>query len=291
MTAPRRAEGEPETNLERLERSLLLDFGRCCKDFGLIGHRDRVMACLSGGKDSFTMLHLLRRMQRRTPFVFDVFAVTVDLGQPAFDPEPIEEFARAQGVELRIVEQEVFSVMREKVPQGKSLCSFCARIRRGVLYRIAKETGATKIALGHHREDVVETLMLNLLYSGQTKAMPPRLVSDDGEHVVIRPMAYLAEDDIERFAAARGMRTSTCQGCGKDDPHRRKIKLLLQELSAENPKVKGNLLAALSTVLPSHLLDRELLASLGRPVPSVQKGRTRHSYEEEAEGSTPNEVL
>lgn len=289
---PKTAETE-SSRLERLERSLLLDVGRCCKDFGLVQHRDRVMVGLSGGKDSFTLLHTLRRMQRRTPFTFEIVAVTIDQGQPGFDSGPIEAFVEREGIPFHLEKQDTFSVVLEKIPEGKTYCSLCSRLRRGIIYKVAKEIGATKIALGHHRDDLVETLLLNVLYSGQTKAMPARLVSDDGEHVVIRPMAFVSEADIIEFARLKSFPTSTCDGCcEQENLHRTKIKRLLDQLSEENPKVRGNLLAALSNVVPTHLLDRGLLSQLGAPVPSIEKKRTPRSYESESSGeSSGREVV
>ncbi len=287
MTAPPiRAQKTGADALAALDRSLLLDLGRCCKDFGLIEHQDRVMVALSGGKDSFTMLHLLMAMRKRTPFSFELFAVTIDQGQPGFRAEPIVNHVTNVGIPFHLVKQDTYSIVKEKVPAGKTYCSLCSRLRRGILYRVASELGATKIALGHHRDDLIETLLLNLLYSGQTKAMPARLVSDDNMHVVIRPMAYLAESDIADFARLKGFPVSTCDTCGsQDNLHRKKIKKMLIELEEENPKVKGNLFAALTNVVPTHLLDRSLLERLGMPVRPIQTGRTRRSYELEVLGS------
>ncbi len=260
-----------------------MDFGRCCRDYGLVQHKDKVMVGLSGGKDSFTLLHLMRRMQRRTPFSFEIVAVTVDQGQPGFSSEPIEAYMSGEDVPFHLVEQDTFSVVKEKISPGKTLCPLCARLRRGILYRVAREIGATKIALGHHRDDIIETFLLNVLYSGQTKAMPPRLVSDDGRHVVIRPLAYVSEADIARFAKLKGFPSTTCTDCGGNaDFHREKVKRLIDELNSENPKVKGNLMAALANVVPSHLMDRDLLTKIGKPVPAITGGRTPRCYDLEA---------
>jgi tRNA 2-thiocytidine biosynthesis protein TtcA len=284
MEAPKIVRDE-KAHLDRLERRLLLEVGKCTKEFGLIEHGDRVMVGISGGKDSYTLLHLLRRMQRRVPFDFEIVAMTLDQGQPGFTGHVIEEFMAREGFEFHMIHQDTYSVVVEKVPEGKAYCSLCSRMRRGILYRVADELGATKIALGHHRDDLIETLLLNVLYAGTLKAMPPRLTADDGRHVVIRPMAYCAEEEIAEFAAAKGFPIIPCNLCGsQDNLHRQKVKRLIADLSAQNPKVKGNLLASLSNVVPGHLLDRALLADLGRPVPAQRMG------EDAAEANEPPEA-
>ncbi len=292
MEPPPREIGSDSSRLEKLRRALLLEVGRCCKEFGLVQHRDRVMVALSGGKDSMTLLHILRLMQRRTPFTFEIVAVTVDQGLPGFESDVIESFVKGEGVPFHLERQDTHSVVVEKVPEGKTYCSLCSRLRRGILYRVARELGATKIALGHHRDDLIETLLLNILYSGQTKAMPPRLLSDDGEHVVIRPLAYVSESDIVEFARLMSFPTSTCDlCCNQEDLYRTKVKRLLDDLCRDNPKVRGNLLASLSNVVPTHLLDRDLMARIGLPVPSIESGRTRRSYEMEvAPGTEKREI-
>jgi tRNA 2-thiocytidine biosynthesis protein TtcA len=261
----------PSGRLAKLERRLLGRIARASKDFGMIGPGDRVMACVSGGKDSFAMLHLLRELQRRAPFDFSIVAVNLDQKQPGFPGHVIPEFMEAQGYEYRVVERDTYSVVIDKIEAGKTYCSLCSRLRRGILYDVAVELGATRIALGHHRDDIIETLLLNLFYSGQLKAMPPILRSDDGRNTVIRPLAYCVEEEIAEYAELMRFPIIPCDLCGsQENLQRKKVKALLATLHAENPKVKGNLLAALGNVKPTHLLDRDLWANLGLDVPGGQ---------------------
>ncbi len=250
--------------MDRVEHRLLTQLARASHDFSLLEPGDRVMVALSGGKDSHALLYLLREVQRRAPFDFSLVAVNVDQGHPGFPKTLLPEYFTREGYDFEIVEEDTYSVVKEKVPAGKTTCSLCSRLRRGILYTTASRLGATKIALGHHRDDVIETLLLNLFFSGQTKAMPPRLRSDDGRHVVIRPLVYAAETDLAAFAAEKGFPIIPCDLCGSQEQlQRKRMKTLLSSLEAENPNVRRNLLAALGNVRPSHLLDRELRARLG----------------------------
>jgi len=243
----------------QLETKLLRLVGKASKDFDLIAPDDRIMVGVSGGKDSYTLLHLLRQIQRKVPFDFSLVAVNLDQGHPGFPADMLRGWFESEGYEYRMIAHDTYSIVQEKVPAGKTYCSMCSRLRRGILYNLAEELGATKIALGHHRDDIIETLMLNLLYSGQIKAMPPRLVSDDGRNVVIRPLAYCIEDDIRRFAEERAFPIIPCDLCGtQENLERQNIKRLIAHLHDRNPNVKGNLFAALSNVRPSHLLDPAL---------------------------------
>jgi len=244
---------------DRLERRLLRAVGDAVRDFGLVEEGDRILVAVSGGKDSYTLLHLLMRLRERAPIDFDLVAVNLDQGHPGFPAEVVEGHLRAVGVPYRMLRKDTLSIVRRLVPEGKTTCPVCSRLRRGILYNAAVELGCTKIALGHHRDDLVETLLLNALYAGALKAMPARLRSDDGRNVVIRPMCYAAEDDIAAFAAEMRFPVVPCDLCGSQPNLRRKrVKALLAELSAENRSVMGNLLAALGHVVPSHLLDRDL---------------------------------
>jgi tRNA 2-thiocytidine biosynthesis protein TtcA len=237
---------------------------RASSEHRLLEPGDRVLVAVSGGKDSHAMLYLLREIQRRAPFPFSLVAVNVDQGHPGFPKRCLPDYFEAEGYEYRVVEEDTYSVVKEKVPEGKAYCSLCSRLRRGILYTLAQEMGATKIALGHHRDDLVETLMLNVLYSGQIKAMPPRLRSDDGRNVVIRPLVYCTEEDLAEFAAERSFPIIPCDLCGsQENLKRRRVKQLISTLHAENPNVRGNLFAALGNVRPTHLLDRELSEALG----------------------------
>jgi len=247
----------------RLERRLHQLVTKASLDHRLIEPGDRIMACLSGGKDSYTMLHLLRKVQRKVPFDFSIIAVNLDQKQPNFPEHVLPEWLGANGYEFQIIEEDTYSIVKEKIPAGKTYCSLCSRLRRGILYGAADALGANKLALGHHRDDILETLLLNLFYSGQLKTMAPRLQADNGRHVVIRPLAYCSEEDIARFSEAMAFPIIPCDLCGsQDNLKRQRMKALISELHADNPKVRGNMLAALGNVVPSHLLDRDLLARL-----------------------------
>ena len=233
-------------------------------DFKLLEPGDRVMVAVSGGKDSHAMLYLLRELQKRAPFEFSLFALNVDQGHPGFPSQLLPEYFEREGYEYVIVTEDTYSVVTEKVPEGKTYCSLCSRLRRGILYTQAQKLGATKIALGHHRDDVIETLMLNLLYAGQLKAMPARLRSDDGRNVVIRPLVYASEAELTELAALKNFPIIPCDLCGSQDNLKRKqVKQLLTRLNDENPTVRANVFAALGNVRPSHLFDVELRRAMG----------------------------
>jgi tRNA 2-thiocytidine biosynthesis protein TtcA len=250
--------------MSQLEKKLLADVARASSDFRLLEPGDRVLVAVSGGKDSHAMLYLLREIQRRAPFDFSLLAVNVDQGHPGFPSQLLPEYFAREGYAYRIVQEDTYSVVKEKVPEGKTYCSLCSRLRRGILYTLASEVGATKIALGHHRDDVIETLLLNLFYSGQLKAMPARLRSDDGRHTVIRPLAYIAEPDLAAFAAEKAFPIIPCDLCGsQENLQRKQVKLLLDDLNRKNPNVRPNLFAALANVRPTHLYDPALRALLG----------------------------
>ncbi len=250
-------------DVERLEKRIIRATAQAILDFGLVVEGDRILVGCSGGKDSYTLLHVLMRLRERAPIDFDLVAVNLDQGQPGFPAEVVEGHFKAVGVPYRMVRRELWSEVQRLVPPGKTACSVCSRLRRGVLYNVAAEMGCTKIALGHHRDDFVETLLLNALYAGSLKAMPALLRSDDGRNTVIRPLVYAAEEDIAAFAEAMRFPIVPCDVCGSQPQLRRKrVKALLQELSAEHPSVKGNLLHALQRVVPSHLLDRGLAAQV-----------------------------
>jgi tRNA 2-thiocytidine biosynthesis protein TtcA len=247
--------------MDRLEHRLLGQMARASADFGLLEPNDRVMVAVSGGKDSHALLYLLRQLSKRTPFPFSIVAVNVDQGHPGFPKDLLPGYFEREGYEYRILTEDTYSVVKEKVPEGKTFCSLCSRLRRGILYTAAAQMGATKIALGHHRDDAIETLMLNLFYSGQLKAMPPRLRSDDGRNVVIRPLAYSEEKDIAAFASEKGFPIIPCDLCGsQENLQRKRVKTLLAELERENPDLRRSLFAALGNVRPSHLLDKKLFA-------------------------------
>ena len=240
----------------KLEARLRRQVGKAIADYGMIGDGDRVMVCVSGGKDSYTLLDMLLALQRRAPVDFDLIAVNLDQKQPGFPETVLPRYLETLGVDYRIVEEDTYSVVTRVVPEGKTLCGLCSRLRRGILYRVADELGATRIALGHHREDVVETLFLNMFYGAALKAMPPKLLSDDGRHVVIRPLVNCREADIARYAEVRRFPIIPCNLCGSQENLRRKqIKAMLAAWEAEDPGRTERLFRSLGNVTLSHLAD------------------------------------
>lgn len=257
----------PTQSLQKLERRLARDLARAVRGFAMVEPHDRVLVALSGGKDSIVMYHLLASLAQRAPVPFTLVPVHIDQCQPGHDPTPLVEFFRDQRFELHVVRDDTYSVVRAKIPEGRTPCPLCSRLRRAVLYRVASELGCTKVALGHHRDDAIVTLMLNLVFSGQLKAMPPKLRSDDGRNVVIRPLVYCAEADIAELARAKGFPILPCNLCGSQPNHQRKaIDALLADLDRKNPGARANMLAALANVRASHLLDPGLWKKLGLSV-------------------------
>jgi tRNA 2-thiocytidine biosynthesis protein TtcA len=246
-----------------VERRLTRAMSRALMDFKMLADGDRVMVCVSGGKDSYTMLHLLRELQKRAPIRFELVVVNIDQGHPGYPADRLRNYMRAEGYDFTMVEEDTYSIVTEKIPEGKTFCSLCSRLRRGILYRVATEMRCTKIALGHHREDILQTLLLNLFFAGQLGAMPPKLVAQDG-HVVIRPLSYCSEEDIASYAKAHAFPILPCDLCGSQDNLQRKVVgTLINDLEEKHPGIKAVMLAATQNVRPSQLLDKDLWRSLG----------------------------
>ena len=247
---------ENSKNLLRLKKRLESNVGKAIADYNMIENGDTVLVCISGGKDSYAMLSILMALRERAPVDFRLIAMNLDQKQPGFPADVLPRYLAGLGVEYRIVEQDTYSIVKEKIPQGKTTCSLCSRLRRGVIYRTAKELGANKIALGHHRDDIVHTLFLNLLFGGKLKAMPPKLVTDDGAHVVIRPLAYCDENDIAKFARGMEYPIIPCNLCGsQNNLQRQKIREMMADWDQRYPGRTESVFSALQNIVPSHLAD------------------------------------
>ncbi len=257
----------------KLEKRLFRLTGQAIGDYNMIEQGDRVMVCMSGGKDSYAMLDILLKLRERAPIDFSIVAVNLDQKQPGFPEHVLPDYFRAIGVDFHIENQDTYSIVKRVVPEGKTTCSLCSRLRRGILYRVAGELGATKIALGHHRDDIIETLFLNIFYGGKLKGMPPKLQSDDGKNVVIRPLAYVREPDLERYAEYKQFPIIPCTLCGSQPNLKRaEMKSLIRLWEKQHPGRIKSIFSALSNVVPSHLMDTNLhdfrnLRATGKPDP------------------------
>ena len=251
-------------NFKKLQARLRGLTGKAIADYQMIADGDRVMVCLSGGKDSYTMLDMLLSLRRKAPVDFELLAVNLDQKQPGFPEHILPEYLTALGVPYRIVEEDTYSIVERVIPDGKTMCGLCSRLRRGILYRVAQEEGANKIALGHHRDDIVETLFLNMFYGGRLKAMPPKLLSDDGKNIVIRPLAYCSEREIIRYANVREFPIIPCNLCGsQENLQRAKIKEMLQTWERESPGRIDSIFRSIQNVSPSQLADTQLFDFAG----------------------------
>ena len=251
-------------NFKKLQARLRGLVGKAIGDYNMIENGDRVMVCLSGGKDSYTMLDMLLSLQRKAPVDFELLAVNLDQKQPGFPERALPEYLTSLDVPYRIVEEDTYSIVKRVIPEGKTTCGLCSRLRRGILYRVAREEGANKIALGHHRDDIVETLFLNMFYGGTLKAMPPKLLSDDGKNIVIRPLAYCSEREIIRYANVREFPIIPCNLCGsQENLQRAKIKEMLQTWDRETPGKIDSIFHSIKNISPSHLADTQLFDFAG----------------------------
>lgn len=278
-----RAQQKQQYCNNKLAKRLQRNTGQAISDFNMIGAGDRVMVCVSGGKDSFTMLDILLELRKRAPIHFDLIAVNLDQKQPGFPRHVLPAYLTELGVPFHVVEQDTYSVVQRVIPEGKTTCGLCSRLRRGALYQFARQHGITRIALGHHRDDIIETLFLNLFNGGRIKAMPPKLLSDDGEHVVIRPLAYCSEDDISRYAQMRQYPIIPCNLCGtQPNLQRQAIKDMLATWKRSHPGRIENIFRAIGHVSPSQLADHELFDFRGL-------GMTQTSASPSADGLQPAE--
>lgn len=241
-----------------IKKKLLHYTGKAIADYNMIQRGDRVMVCLSGGKDSFTLLTLLHALRIHSNYKFDIFAFTLDQGQPGWDDSALRAWLSERKIPYEILTRDTYTIVKEKIPEGKTYCSLCSRLRRGIIYRYAEEKGYTKIALGHHRDDLIRTLMMSIMYNGDIRSMPPKLLSDNKKHIVIRPMAYVQESDIISYAKEQDFPIIPCNLCGsQENLARKRIGRLIDKLAEENPKVPSNILHALQSLKPSQLMDHD----------------------------------
>ena len=272
------------TEVNKLSKRLHRQVGEAIADFNMIEAGDRVMVCLSGGKDSYGLLDLLLSLQSRAPVAFKLVAVNLDQGHPGFPKDTLPNYLRDLGVDFHIEEQDTYSIVKRVIPEGQTMCSLCSRLRRGTLYRVASELKATKIALGHHRDDILQTFFLNLFFGGALKSMPPKLVSDDGRHTVIRPLAYVEEEDLQAWAVHKAFPIIPCDLCGsQENLQRQQVKAMLKSWERQHPGRVESMFKALTNVKPSHLLDRALFdfASLrpdGQPQPEGDLAFDRQQF-------------
>jgi len=275
--------------INKLSKRLHRQVGQAIGDYNMIEAGDKVMVCMSGGKDSYAMLDILINLRERSPAKFELIAVNLDQKQPGFPEHVLPEYLKSRGVAFHIEEQDTYSTVTRVIPQGKTLCSLCSRLRRAILYRVAGELGATKIALGHHRDDIVVTLLLNMFFQGRMKGMPPKLMSDNGEHIVIRPLAYVAETDLERWAQHREFPIIPCSLCGSQENLQRvQVKKMIREWERQYPGRVDNMFNAMGKLVPSHMMDRNLFPFTTLQATGVADPNGDRAFDEADEGcATP----
>jgi tRNA 2-thiocytidine biosynthesis protein TtcA len=267
----------------KLEKKLCRLVGQAIGDFGMIEDGDKVMVCVSGGKDSYAMLDVLMKLRERAPIHFEIVAVNLDQKQPNFPAEVLPNYLKSLGVQFHIEEQDTYSIVKRVIPEGKTTCGLCSRLRRGILYRVADELGATKIALGHHRDDILETLMLNMFYAGKLKGMPPKLRSDDGKHIVIRPLAYVPEKLLERYADDMNFPIIPCDLCGSQPNLQRQVmKEMLRDWEKKYPGRVENLFRSMHHIVPSHLMDSEAFDFQNLEISTELSGIAARSFGDKA---------
>lgn len=273
-TTPTKPTDRAAYELNKLSKRLHRLVGQAIVDFNMIEPGDKVMVCVSGGKDSYALLDILINLRRRAPVPFDLVAVNLDQKQPGFPDHVLPDYLKSRGIPFHIENQDTYSIVKRLIPEGKTMCSLCSRLRRGILYRVAGELGATKIALGHHRDDMLQTLFMNMFFNSRLKGMPPKLMSDDGKNIVIRPLAYVPETDLERWAAHRQFPIIPCTLCGSQENLQRvQVKKMLREWDRQFPGRIDNMFTAMGKIVPSHLMDRKLypfttLQTTGAPDPA-----------------------
>lgn len=284
----RQADARAALEINKLSKRLHRLTGQAIVDFNMIEEGDKVMVCVSGGKDSYALLDILLNLQKRAPIHFDLVAVNLDQKQPGFPEHVLPEYLSGVGVPFHIENQDTYSIVKRVIPEGKTTCGLCSRLRRGILYRVAGELGATKIALGHHRDDIVQTLFMNMFFGAKMKGMPPKLVSDDGKNVVIRPLAYVAETDLERWAEHRQFPIIPCSLCGSQDNLQRvQIKQMLRDWDKRFPGRVENLFHAMGNIVPSHMMDRQLFGFTELKATGVADAAGDRAFDDDETCATP----
>jgi tRNA 2-thiocytidine biosynthesis protein TtcA len=278
-------------DLNKLSKRLHRLVGQAIGDFNMIEPGDKVMVCVSGGKDSYALLDILINMRQRAPIDFDIVAVNLDQKQPGFPEHVLPDYLKSRDVPFHIANQDTYSIVKRVIPEGKTMCSLCSRLRRGILYRVATELGATKIALGHHRDDMIQTLFMNMFFGGRMKGMPPKLVSDDGRHIVIRPLAYVAETDLERWARHRQFPIIPCSLCGSQENLQRvQTKQMLRDWERKFPGRVDNIFNAMANITPSHLMDRNLYAFAHLKPSGMTEAQGDRAFDDDEDACAPASV-